>query len=266
MDNEPIHVIVEGEDGDEAAGSSAQRIAALNRQAAADRAFAARTRRETAQLQRDSVLRKIDADRLTVESETKAAEAAYRNAREFGDVDAEVSATKRLSAAESRNNMLQTQRAAVERAPISSGDPFEDHLAQHTPRTAEWMREHKDWVTDPRRNSKLIGAHHMAIAEGLDPDSDAYFDHCERTLGLRGGGSRGGNMRSGSSDINPSDVNTHVQNGGKSVYLTENEKKIATDGTLVWNYGPNKGKPLGTAEFAKRKAAQIAAGLHNKLG
>src|SRR5260370_373085 len=49
------------------------------------------------------------------------------------------------------------------------------------------------------------------------------------------------------------------------VYLSEKEKKIATDGTLVWNYGPNKGKALGLQEMARRKAEMHKQGMYDRL-
>jgi hypothetical protein len=268
MSDGEITVVVEGED-DEVADSATSRIEALNRQADADRAKTARLNLQTAHLRREGALRKVEADYLSTESEAKAAEAAYREAREYGDVDAETKAQRRLAAAEAKRTLLETRVQDISSMPVSSGDPFEDHVSRFTDRTAQWMRDHRDWVEDPRKNAKIVGAHHMAVGDGLEPDTPEYFEHVERQLGLRSGGNGNGSARSGSmrseTKINPGDFNTHVRDGGKSVFLTENERKISTDGTLVWNYGPNKGKPLGTAEFARRKAAQITAGLHNKL-
>ena len=264
-DGEHLTVVVEGEDD---ASGPHDSIAKADRLAAKYRADAATARRQTAAYNIEAARLKVDSDLLTTTSELQAAEAAYKEAREYGDVDAETKAQRRLAAAEARRTLLENQAQQISRVPITSGDQFEDHVSRFTDRTAQWMRDHRDWVEDPRRNSKLVGAHNFAIAEGLTPDSDEYFSFVEKTIGMKSGGngsSRSNSMRSGSSDINPGDFNTHVRDGGKSVYLTENERKISTDGTLVWNYGPNKGKPLGTAEFARRKASQITAGLHNKL-
>jgi hypothetical protein len=268
MDDGDIQVRIEGED--DAADSSTSRIEALNRQADADRAKTARMNLQTAHMRREADLRRVGNELLTVDSETKAAEAAYRNAREYGDTDAEVAATRRLSAAEARRNTLELQSQTLERMPVSSGDPLEDHFSRFTDRTAAWMRRHKDWVTDPRKNAKVTGAHSFAVSEGLTPDTDEYFEFVEKMIGLRGNsGSSNGSARSGSmqreTKINPGDFNSHVTDDGR-VYLTENEKKIAQDGTLVHNHGPLKGKPLGLQEFARIKREQIKAGLHNKLG
>jgi hypothetical protein len=150
--------------------------------------------------------------------------------------------------------------------PISSGDPLEDHFSKFTDRTAQWMREHKDWVTDPRKNAKVTGAHNFAVSEGLTPDTDEYFEFVEKMVGLRGGngGSRSStNMRREGPKYDPADHRTHVTPDG--VYLTENERKLATDGTLVFNAGPRRGQPIGIQEMARRKAEMAKQGMYNRI-
>ncbi len=263
MDDGEITVRIEGEDGD-GTDSTTSRIEALNRQADADRAKTARLNLQTAHMRREGALRKVEADYLSTESEAKAAEAAYREAREYGDVDAETKAQRRLAAAEAKRTLLETRAQDISSMPVSSGDPLEDHLSRFTDRTAAWMREHKDWVTDPSRNAKLIGAHNFAIAEGLVPDSDQYFEYVERKIGMKSGGSRSStNMRHETPKYDPSDHRTHVTPDG--VYLTENERKLAVDGTLVFNSGPKRGQPIGIQEMARRKAEMAKQGMYNRL-
>lgn len=50
-----------------------------------------------------------------------------------------------------------------------------------------------------------------------------------------------------------------------SVNLSPNEVKSATDGTIVWNTGPNKGKPIGTQEMARRKALLQRDGKYSNI-
>jgi hypothetical protein len=267
MDEGEIEIRIEGEESDAAAGSTTSRIAELNRQADADHARAARLNLQTAHLRREAEMRRVGNELLTVDSESKAAEAAYRNAREYGDTDAEVAATRRLSAAEARRNTLELQGQALERIPVSSGDAFEDHLSRFTDRTAQWMREHRDWVEDPKKNAKMVGAHHMAVGDGLEPDTPEYFAHVERQLGLRSGGNgsnrSGTNMRRETPKYDPADHRTHVTPDG--VYLTENERKLATDGTLVFNTGPKRGQPIGLSEMARRKSEMAKNGMYNRI-
>jgi hypothetical protein len=156
----------------------------------------------------------------------------------------------------------------LEGAPITSGDSFEDHLSRFTEPTAQWMREHREWVEDPRKNAKLIGAHHMAVGEGMAQDTDDYFEFVEKTIGLRGNNSnRGGRSSGGGTSVNyNSNPNTHVRDGGKTVILTKGERERANDGSIIWNYGELKGKPIGNTEYARRKAAMVVEGRYDKLG
>jgi hypothetical protein len=266
-DTENIQVVIDGENED--AGALRDSIAAADRQAAKYRAEAAAATRRTSAYNIEAARLKVDSDLLTTGSELQAAEAAYREAREVGDIDLETKAQRRLAAAEARRTPLETQAEAISRAPISSGDNFEDNLSRYTDRTADWMRNHRDWVEDPKRNARMVGAHHMAIADGLQPDSDEYFQHCERTLGIRSGGGNGSSNRGANGmkretpKYDPSDHRTHVTSDG--VYLTENERKLAVDGTLVFNYGPKRGQPIGIQEMARRKAEMAKQGMYNRI-
>jgi hypothetical protein len=119
-----------------------------------------------------------------------------------------------------------------------------------------------------RKSAKVTAAHFDALAEGLQQDTPEYFQHVERQIGLGGNSRRPGSERGAvqrTADYDPSKPSTHVRNGGKDVFLTKGERERATDGTLVWNYGPNKGKPLGIQEFARRKAEMVREGRFDRL-
>jgi hypothetical protein len=251
MSDTEITVRIDDDDDDDAA--SERRIAAANKRGADARAEAARHRLETARLRTQAARDNVENALLTAQSEVSAAQTEYADAFERGDFDTAAKATARISEASSRRVLLANQREALARAPISSGDEFEDHLARFTEPTANWMRDHRDWVVDQRKSAKLTGAHHMALSEGLTPDTPAYFDFVEKTIGVRDGNSGRGSA----------DHRTHVTSNG--VYLTENEKKIAQDGTLVFNAGPRRGQPIGIQEMARRKSEMHKQGLYHRL-
>jgi hypothetical protein len=102
-----------------------------------------------------------------------------------------------------------------------------------------------------RGRQKVFAAHNDALAEGLMPDSDGYFAYVDKFIGGR----------------SPTKTTTYVpkSGGGGSVKLTAAQYKAATDGSLVWNFGPKKGEPLGAAEYARRLLAQRQQGLLDKL-
>ena len=61
-------------------------------------------------------------------------------------------------------------------------DPVEAFAARLTPRSAEWVRAHPDYIRNPSLNRKMIAAHELAVADGIVPDTDAYFEALESTL------------------------------------------------------------------------------------
>jgi hypothetical protein len=63
-----------------------------------------------------------------------------------------------------------------------SQDPVEAFASQLSPRSADWIRNNPDFVTDPRLNRKMIAAHEMAMADGMKADTSEYFDYIEDTL------------------------------------------------------------------------------------
>lgn len=75
------------------------------------------------------------------------------------------------------------QKQPVQQHPYA-GDPVEVFATQLTPRSASWVREHPEFVRDQKLNRKMLAAHELAVADGITPDSDEYFDHVEGTLGV----------------------------------------------------------------------------------
>jgi hypothetical protein len=64
-------------------------------------------------------------------------------------------------------------------------DPVEQVATQLSPRSAAWVRNHPECVRDQKLYAKMVGVHNFAVADGYVPDSDAYFDFIERSLGYR---------------------------------------------------------------------------------
>jgi hypothetical protein len=266
-----IRIQIEGDDADagsKPAGRPAESIEDIERRAAEHRAEAARANHETARLRAEGARMRLGNAQIEAESHARAAQAEYRNALEIGDVDGQTTAQARMAEIEARRVRLEEQAAALERSPVlQHADPVEALCANRTEPTARWLREHREWVLDPRKSAKVSAAHFDAVAEGLREDTPEYFQHIEHKIGLdgnsRSGGDRGGARPPAKYD--PSNVHTHIRSGGSEVILTKGEKEAATNGTLIWNYGPNRGKPIGVAEFAKRKVQMAKDGYYDKL-
>jgi hypothetical protein len=196
------------------------------------------------------------------------AQSEYRSAVEVGDPDAQTRAQARMAEVEARRVRLLEHEQVLRNTPVPA-DPVEAACAGLSERSAQWLRKHPEYVVDPRKNAKIRAAHFDAVAEGLREDTPEYFAHVERKIGLsdstrssRDGSDAGARP---AAKYNPADVNTHIRRGGAEVILTKGEKAAATDGTLVWSTGPNRGKPIGVAEFARRKVQMAREGRYNKL-
>lgn len=103
----------------------------------------------------------------------------YRKAADFQEAIA-LNANK-LSTLENGKSALEAKlKQPVQ--PVQN-DPVEQFAAQLTPRSAAWVRANPDVIRN--RYDDMVKAHSHAIGEGFIPDSDAYFEHVERRLGLR---------------------------------------------------------------------------------
>ena len=55
-----------------------------------------------------------------------------------------------------------------------------------------------------------------------------------------------------------------ISSGGPAVVkLSAGEARAATDGSIIWNAGPNKGEPIGVKEYARRKAIMMKQGQYS---
>lgn len=276
------------------------------REAAQRQAESERQARLAAEQERDAGRTEITETRLgTVEqglsaaqTASDAAKAEYKTAMEAGDWDKAAEAQVKIADARADLKRLLEAKSDLEAQKSSSpplsapsrqeatrasspADPVEAFIASRTEPTARWLREHKDFITDPRKNAKMTGAHWDAIGEGLQTDTPEYFAHVEKYLGLtkaapngkgngNGNGSQPPARRSASSaPVAPVQASAGGTSGGKEVRLTPGEAKTATDGTLVWNTDSKdgrykKGDPIGIQEFARRKSLMMEQGLYDK--
>jgi len=278
-----------------------EREEAANRRAAEAANEANRAREEVRTARSEVADRELDtivSGIAAAQAKADSAQRDYEAAEEAGDVKKKAEAQRRMARAEAEafrleeaKGDLESRNASASKAvesPSRIADPFEEYVSQRTPRTADWMRQHRDWVVDPRKGAKLTGAHHMAVGEGLTPDTDEYFEYVEKTLGIREteasqrNGNTNGQTRTqtrrstppvapvnGGAGAHSSGANDN--RGENSVRLTRAEAASATDGTLQWNYDDpsgkkrfKKGDPIGLQEMARRKQAMQKQGLYDK--
>ena len=87
---------------------------------------------------------------------------------------------------------LERGKTALENAPREqpqkqqyTADPVEALAAQLSPRSAAWVRSHPEFATNQSKYGAMLAAHNLAVANGLQPDTDEYFTEIEQSLRIR---------------------------------------------------------------------------------
>lgn len=233
-----------------------------------------------------------------VENDIQQAERALAAAFDAGDGAAVARAQRAIARGEAHLVQLgearDSLRSGARRQPAQEpptrrapADPVEAAIVagRMSQRSADWIRSHPDCITDPAKHKRMLAAHYAAVADGVDVDSDDYFERIEKGIKpvqqqrkeakseqVDGQKPAGGDGRRPSSAATSGAGAGGGMNGGSvQVKLTAREALSATDGTLVWNYddpsGQNrfkKGEPIGLAEMARRKHEGQKAGLYDK--
>ncbi len=279
------------------------RAEAAERRSADERRAADVARREATEARTesaDSQLGSIESGISAAEAEAASAEAEYASAMERGDYAASAKAQRRMSKAEAtivRLGEAKDDLSARKTAPRQEetrrteqpDDQFERHVSQFSTPTAQWMRAHRDWITDPEKGAMLSAAHHNALKAGKAVDTPEYFEHVETRIGLRQEASKSNGSANGNGAAKPvttrraaapsaapvnggGGASTVGASDGNTVRLSSREAAAATDGiTHVWNYDDpsgqkrfKKGDPIGVQEFARRKLEMQKQGLYDK--
>jgi hypothetical protein len=273
-----------------------EELAAARRREADATAAAERARKEATEAKTEAADSQSDAVSTGLQSaqaEADSGEAEYAAAMEKGDFAAAAKAQRKIAKAEARilrldeaKTDLEARKASPDRAATQTRtepppDAFEAHVSKFTEPTARWMREHRDWVTDPKKSVLLTRAHNHALGEGLDPDTAEYFAHVETRIGLRKDANVAGNgktppRRGAAPPVAPVNGGGGAGSSGarmsdNEVTLSRREAAAATDGTHIWNYDDpspqkrfKKGEPIGVQEFARRKRELTKQGAYDK--
>lgn len=151
----------------------------------AQQAHAARMDKEDTDIQ--LVANAID----TLDRDTELLKQSLQYAMQTGDHARQVELQEEISDNKAKllqlRNGLEAMKAKPKTPPPQpvQRDPVEAFAAQLTPRSADWVRAHPDYVRDPKLNRKMIAAHELAVADGHAPDTDAYFAAIEETLRIK---------------------------------------------------------------------------------
>lgn len=125
---------------------------------------------------------------IAVKGEIDGLKKEHTAALEAGEYEKASDISLKMGDAAARARELQNTKAQIETQP--GGDRVESYINQFSQRSQAWLRDHRDCVTDDKKNKLMIAAHNRALASDIKPDSDAYFDFLERDIGLTttGGG------------------------------------------------------------------------------
>jgi hypothetical protein len=177
----------------------------------------------------------LEAHHAATQREADAAELEYKTAYESGDSDGMIAAQRKMSRAEAASIHTEQMRAELERSAqayqsSAPADPVEACAQGRTPASAKWIRQHPEFVLDSSKSNKLTAAHYSAMSEGHAPDSSAYFNHIEKFVGLRDGGSaqRGHKRTTNEATVREGAGTLRTKQGDpNTVYLSKREVEIA---------------------------------------
>ena len=260
MTDETIRVEIEGQDPP---STPSPRPPATDEAALTRAAFAERAQAQTDALEakRDFVAAKL----FEISAKSDLAKHEIQRANETGDWEQLAERQQEISRLEAQRHSFEIAADQLSRAQVPPADPIEAFISGRASATQAWLRAHPDdaralalttvgsaSVEDTRRSAKINAAHNDAVAEGFAPDTPQYFSYVEKFLERRSRPGRSARS-SGESEVNFVRPGDPIHAG--HARLTQAEYQKATDGTLVWNYGPKRGQPLGAREYVRRREA-----------
>ena len=99
--------------------------------------------------------------------------------------DRQVSELKRGKKELKKQLQEQEEAQKIQKMPPPVADVIEQMAQSVSPRSASWLRENKDSLRDERAVRKMFRAHEDAVEDGIEPDSDDYFDFIEQRIGIK---------------------------------------------------------------------------------
>ena len=156
---------------------------------------AARRRADTAEREARVATARVadsDLDSVTnaismVEMQREKVKRQLKDAMESGDFDGTVKSQEDLAETITKLNALREGKNYIEQRksePVNV-DPQEAYIGKFTQRSQEYLRQHRELVTNENKNKRMIAAHYEAEAEGHKPDSEAYWSSRRSRRSLR---------------------------------------------------------------------------------
>ena len=199
-----------------------------------------------------------------VEMQREKVKRQLKDAMESGDFDGTVKSQEDLAETITKLNALREGKNYIEQRksePVNV-DPQEAYIGKFTQRSQEYLRQHRELVTNENKNKRMIAAHYEAEAEGHKPDSEAYFQSLDNRLGYADAPKKAPSRMPAGAPVSRGSGDIQSGGNGNVIKLSSGEARAATDGSIVWNAGANKGEPIGVKEYARRKSLMIKSGQY----
>lgn len=132
----------------------------------------------------------------TVKGRSEALKAAYRESMSVGDFDkaAEIQEAMAVNAHQLqelkrgkkaiKDQLKESEAQPVQKMEPPKGDIVDQLASQVSSKSAEWLRNHRSDIRDERSVRKMFRAHEDAMDDGIEPDTDEYFEFIEGRMGL----------------------------------------------------------------------------------
>jgi hypothetical protein len=136
----------------------------------------------------DTNIKLIDNALETVKANALNLKERLKKAHVDGDIDTFSDINTELARLAVRQDQLEQGRKAYEaklKEPPPPADPVEALASRLTPRSANWLRSHPEFAKDTRLFNKMIAAHNLTVNDGVEADSNEYFENVERILGIK---------------------------------------------------------------------------------
>jgi multidrug efflux pump subunit AcrA (membrane-fusion protein) len=225
------------------------------------------------QAQYDVVVRALDQH----QAQADMVESQLAQALNAGDHAAAAKAQRQMGIISARIAQLEDGKVAMEQRrqagpvapPLQQQDPFEARLAQYSPMTREWIRNHPEVLTNPRKGQIAAGADAKAQEAGLTPDTPEYFAFVEREMGYTTAHPKQQRQPSVAAPPSRETASRTPAPGGHS--LNADQIRLAQDlGIQIMGGGTVRLSPkarqsaetcnMTDAEYAKAALADIASG------
>lgn len=135
--------------------------------------------------QDDAESRLFDGAVAQLKSNTHILKQQLKEAWATNDFDRAADIQEAIADNSAKINSIEAGKQAIKERPKEQPralDPVEAFASQLSPRSAAWVRAHPEYATNERLKQKMINAHQMALLDGIQADTNDYFEAVEDAL------------------------------------------------------------------------------------